>query len=73
MTKFKLTNKAVGDLEDIWDYTFEKWSKEQAENYYKMLLLICKEVAKNPKSGKTYLEIEPDLFGIRANRHIIFY
>ncbi|WP_323122551.1 type II toxin-antitoxin system RelE/ParE family toxin, partial [Burkholderia alba] len=29
----RLTPLAEADLEDIWTYTFEQWSLEQAERY----------------------------------------
>ena len=34
MANYNLTNKAVEDLEKIWDYTFQKWSEQQADKYY---------------------------------------
>ena len=36
MTKYQITNKAIIDLEDIWNYTFETWSERQADLYYEM-------------------------------------
>ena len=33
MAKYSLTNKAVEDLTNIWDYTFEKWNENQADKY----------------------------------------
>ena len=72
MAKFKLTNKAVEDLSEIWNYSFEVWSEKQADDYYKMLISTCQEIAENPNSGKNYNGITKRLFGIRANRHIIF-
>ncbi len=48
MARYKLTNKAVEDLTHIWNYTFEKWSENQADTYYNMLLENCKELAGNP-------------------------
>ncbi len=68
-----MTNKAVEDLSKIWNYTFEVWSEKQADVYYEMLILICQEIADNPDLGKTYEGIAPNLLGIEANRHIIFY
>lgn len=41
MFNYKLTNKAVEDLEKIWDYTFEKWSEQQADKYYALLIDSC--------------------------------
>jgi toxin ParE1/3/4 len=73
MPKYRLTNKAVEDLNGIWEYTFEKWSESQADKYYYMLLDVCQEIAENPELGKNYEGIKSDLFGIKANRHVIFY
>jgi len=73
MAKFELTNKAVADLNGIWEYTLENWSENQADRYYDMLLDICQDIADNPELGKNYGGIKSELFGLKANRHIIFY
>ena len=73
MAKYILTNKAVEDLAEIWNYTFDRWSEQQADNYYEMLISNCEEIANNPNFGKTYEGITPSLFGLKVNRHIIFY
>lgn len=38
-----------------------------------MLLGFCQDIAEDPEIGKNYDGIRPDLFGLKANRHIIFY
>ncbi len=73
MAKYELTNKAVDDLSNIWDYTFGVWSEKQADKYYKMLISNCQEIADNPDLGKSYNGIARSLLGTKANRHIIFY
>ena len=73
MGKYELTRRAVSDLNEIWQYTVNNWSEKQADRYYNMLLDICQEIADNPELGRTYDEIIPELFGVKANRHIIFY
>jgi len=73
MAKYELTNKAVEDLTGIWEYTIEKWSEQQADTYYNLLLDTCQEIANNPELGKNYDGIIKDLFGLKMNRHIIFY
>ena len=73
MAKYKFTNKAVYDLTQIWNYTLNKWSEDQADRYYHMLLKNCKEVANNPEIGKYYSGVAENLFGFKAGRHIIFY
>ncbi len=73
MAEYKLTNKAVEDLSEIWDYTFEIWSEKQADKYFNELISNCQEIAENPDLGKNYEGISTQLLGIKANRHIIFY
>ncbi len=73
MSKYKLTNKAVEDLTNIWDYTFDKWSEKQADKYYKILLENFQNIADDPKIGKHYDGVKDELLGFKVNRHIIFY
>jgi len=73
MAKFKLTNKAVEDLDKIWEYTFDHWSETQADRYYRMLIASCQEIADHPDLGKNYEGTASHLFGLKTNRHIIFY
>ena len=73
MAKYEMTNKAVADLNSIWNYTVETWSESQADKYYDMLIDFCQVIADNPELGKNYDGIKSDLYGIKANRHIIFY
>jgi len=73
MAKYFLTNKAVDDLTEIWNYTFEEWSEQQADKYYQLLIGNCNEIAQNPTLGKNYEGIITALFGFKVARHIIFY
>jgi toxin ParE1/3/4 len=73
MAKYQLTNKAVEDLANIWDYTFQEWSEVQADKYYTYLLECFQKLADNPKLGKTYYEVTEFLIGYRATQHIIFF
>jgi toxin ParE1/3/4 len=73
MAKFKLTNKAVKDLSEIWNYTVDIWSEKQAEKYYILLIDSCSEIAHNPEKGKEYTEIHSHLKGVKMSKHIIFY
>ena len=73
MAKYQLTNKAVEDLANIWDYTFEVWSEAQADKYYNYLLDCFQNLAENPKLGKTYFEVIEHLLGYRALQQIIFF
>lgn len=73
MAKVILRQKAIDDLNDIWDYTFEQWSENQADKYYGTLKSVCKEIGTNPDLGKEYAGIERNLLGFKSGKHIIFY
>jgi toxin ParE1/3/4 len=73
MARYKFTNKAVDDLTQIWDYTLNKWSENQADVYYSLLIENCKELASNPELCKNYSRIVENLLGFKVGRHVIFY
>ena len=73
MAKYKFTKKAIENLSEIWEYTIEIWSEKQADKYYKLIITGCEELSKNPKLGKSYFEIYPELLGKLTLKHIIFY
>lgn len=73
MTNYSLTNKAVEDLANIWNYTFNEWSEEQADKYFLELINGCEYLAENPNSGKNYEKIDLNIFGFLVNMHIIFF
>ena len=73
MAKFYLTNKAVEDLGEIWNYTVETWSENQADIYYALLLNSCKELANKPSQGKSYEGVEKNILGFKTGQHILYY
>lgn len=73
MANYRLTNLAVQDLTDIWSYTVRNWSEAQADFYYDQLIKSFELIASNPEDGRHYPEIRDDLFGLRINKHIVFY
>ena len=73
MAKYYFTNRAVNDLNEIWDYTVKTWSEKQAEKYYDLIFASCSDLANNPKLGKIYDVVTKGLFGYKCGEHIIFY
>ena len=73
MSKYSFSKKAVEDLPDIWNYTFDIWPERQADKYYQFLIDFCNNISDNAKTGKAYEEIAPDILGYRANLHVSFY
>jgi len=73
MSKYNFTNKALDDLINIWDYTVEEWSENQAEKYYNLIIASCADLANNPQFGKPFEIISLNVLGYKCGEHIIFY
>jgi len=70
---YKISSQALIDLEQIWLYTFENWSIEQADRYYNLLISEMEYISQNQDSGKSMSHIK---YGYRASKvksHLIFY
>ncbi|MFT4875590.1 MAG: toxin ParE1/3/4 [Bacteroidia bacterium] len=70
---YQLSKKAELDLINIWEYTFHKWSKKQADRYIKLLIDEIKFLSKNPKTGKDQQEIREGYQCTQMKSHLIFY
>ena len=73
MAKYYLTNKAVDDLFEIWDYTIKTWSTWQAEIYYILLLTSYDDLVNNPGLGRNYDIVTKGILCFKLGEHIIFY
>ena len=73
MLPYFLRPKAVQDLEDIADYTFEQWGAEQEDLYLELLHRALEELSKNPAIGRVYDGVYPGLRRYLVCRHIILY
>lgn len=70
---YRISKEAANDLENIWLYTFENWSVEQADWYFNLLMDEIEYIAKNPKVGKDYSEVRKGYYRSRVKSHFIFY
>ena len=71
---FVISKKAVSDLEDIWLYTFEKWSIEQADRYYNLIFDEIKYICKNINAaGRSIDHVRKGYRASKVKSHNIFY
>ena len=73
MAKVHFSKRAVQDLADIWEYTFDEWSERQADKYYSILIQASQEIAADSKKGKSYEEVAENVRGFLIYRHIILF
>ena len=70
--KYKISKEASRDIENIWLYTIEKWSTEQADRYFNLIMDEIEYLAKDPKSGKDYSKVRKGYFRSQIKSHFIF-
>ena len=68
-----ISTEALSDLEEIWSYTLKRWSKEQADRYYSLLIDDIEYLQSNYYTGKSAEYIRPGYRVSFVKSHIIFY
>ena len=71
MAKVNYSKRAVEDLANIQNYTYDEWSERQADKYNMILIQACQEIAADTKKGKPYEEVAEGVHGFLIYRHII--
>lgn len=70
---YVISKKAISDLEEIWLYTVDKWSIEQADRYYNLLFDEIDFICKNPSTGRPMDDIRKNYRAAKVKSHLIFY
>jgi toxin ParE1/3/4 len=73
MGKYILSKKAKEDIADIWNYTYETWSEEQADKYFLLLHEGFELISINPKIGLVKREVDNYLYEFTIHKHMVFY
>jgi toxin ParE1/3/4 len=71
--KYRISERAVEDLEKIWIYTFENWSVKQANRYYDLIINEIEFIADNYFTGKSMEHIKAGYRASKVKSHLIFY
>ena len=69
---YVLSPMAEADLEDIWAYTAETWSVEQAEIYTNDIINVFEELAEGQKKGRP-IEVREGYVKALIGRHAIYF
>jgi toxin ParE1/3/4 len=70
---YKLSKEAQNDLEQIWLYTLENWSIDQADRYLNLLIDEMEYLCLKPNSGFNFDLIRTGYWRAKVKSHFIFY
>jgi toxin ParE1/3/4 len=68
-----LSPRAKADIEEIWDYTEERWGLRQARSYTRELQKAFETIARDPRKGRACDDIRPGYRRFSVGSHIIFF
>ncbi len=71
--KYRISKQAIDDLNTIWIYTFHKWSKDQADRYYDLIIGEIEFIANNYTTGKSTEQTRKNYRVAKVKSHLIFY
>lgn len=70
---YVISFRAITDIEEIWLYTVEKWSVDQANRYYNLIFEEINYICKMPDCGKQVHYIRIGYRASKVKSHLIFY
>lgn len=69
---YELAPLAEDDLEDIWLYTLEQWSRAQADDYYRSLVTAFDALASGHVQGRK-VDVQPGYLKHLCGSHMIYF
>jgi len=70
---YRISKQAIIDLNNIWIYTFYKWSKEQADRYYHLIIGEIEFISDNFLAAKSIEQTRKNYRVTKIKSHLIFY
>jgi len=73
MKRFTLTPAARADLAEIWRYTADRWSEEQAERYTSEIIDACDDLAAHRRRGRSIDDVRRGYFKLAVGTHFLIH
>lgn len=73
MSAFIISEKALEDINNIWIYTAENWSVEQADRYYNLIMDEIEYIVRNFDMARDFGKIRKSYRYSKVKSHLIFF
>lgn len=70
---YVLSPRAQEDIDEVWNFSVERWDEDQAEHYVRKLEDALTLLADNPRLGRPCDSVRPGYFKLAVGSHIIFF
>ncbi|MEO8253400.1 MAG: type II toxin-antitoxin system RelE/ParE family toxin [Flavobacterium sp.] len=73
MSEYIIREKALEDINNIWIYTAENWSVEQADRYYNLIIDEIEYIVNNFDTAHDFEKIRKSYKYSKVKSHLIFF
>jgi len=73
MSDYIISEKAIEDINNIWNYTAENWSMEQADRYYNLIYDEIEYIVQNFELAHDFSKIRKSYKYSKVKSHLIFF
>lgn len=73
MSEYIISEKAIEDINNIWIYTAENWSVEQADRYYNLIYDEIEYIVKDFEMARDFGKIRKSYKYSKVKSHLIFF
>ncbi len=73
MKKYRISRQALEDIDNIWLYTLQNWSVNQANRYYRLIYQEIEYILEDFDSGRDIGKIKSGYRQARVKSHLIIY
>ena len=73
MPEYIISEKALEDINNIWIYTAENWSIEQADRYYNLIIDEIEYIVNNLDMAHDFEKIRKSYKYSKVKSHLIFF
>jgi toxin ParE1/3/4 len=73
VSSFRFTRRAEADLQEIAEYTYRTWGKDQCARYLGALEECCRRLADRPAQGRACDDVRPGYLRAEQGRHVVFF
>lgn len=73
MSRFVLSPRAQADVDEIWNYTAQRWGDDQAERYLRGIADAVALIAETPERGRPCDHVREGYRKYPVGSHVLFY
>jgi toxin ParE1/3/4 len=71
--KYRISESAYQDLNDIWFYTFSEWSEIKADKYFNSIIQEIELFSEKPEKAKPLKNFKSKYYYFRVLSHYVFF